>query len=75
MVKNGQEWSRMVKNGQELSRMVKKYPQPCIDGRAVKGNAYPRTSTTIVYLIQILRFLIFFPPKGKTKKNIKTQMR
>ena len=25
-------------------------------------NAYPRKSTTILYLIQILRFLIFFPP-------------
>ena len=28
----------------------------------IKSNAYPRTSTTILYLIQILRFLIFFPP-------------
>ena len=26
------------------------------------SNAYPRTNTTILYLIQILRFLFFFPP-------------
>ena len=26
------------------------------------SNAYPRKSTTILYLIQILRFLNFFPP-------------
>ena len=37
-------------------------------------NAYPRTSTTILYLIQILRFLIFFPP-SKNQKNLKIQMR
>ena len=27
---------------------------------ALSANGYPRTSTTILYLIQILRFFIFF---------------
>ena len=29
---------------------------------ADQHNAYPRTSTTLLYLIQILRFYLFFPP-------------
>ena len=36
------------------------HPGVVLSGAVHPGNAYPRKSTTILYLIQILRFLIFF---------------